>query len=310
MGLGPSKPENNEQKFESQVYNAKHLISDDEGVATTLGGDDLYTDMPTKSKPTLPTFGTNKYKGDSTNAFLGGSAPYERESNKNRYQQFDIFDMLNKYEQENDMRGGSVPAPQPVASAPKTGVDNTSDEALERVRQTIISKLKDLEVNKVGGGSCGCENNVISNKSTGGAHMLATGPQKKLYRDDSSTSTTTSTSSESTSSSHTSSSEFGKKKKGSKKSKKTTKFDIESSSDNFIIDTTESGKESRDEPDARSRRTRRGRRERRDTNNTSNGEESESAEETEEGLSIFPFNSSDVKSSASSQNFKTLRRKV
>lgn len=331
MGLTSSK-ENQEQERQNRekiyVRNAKQLVGgDDDYFATTLNFDDLNTEKPTKNKPVLPNFKQNNINGGS----IGFESP------RNRYDQFNVFDIVNNYEKQ--MKGGDPTAEQaPVVQAPVVKVreevvdvatNQTSDEALDRVRNAILERLNDLgknlnpEMNKVGGGSCGCENRVVNDSKTGGStNLLATGPQTKLYQDDSSTSTTTSTSSASTSSSHTSSSEVGRKKNVSKSksakrtTKRSTKFDIEESSDSFILDTSETGTET--EPELKPRGTRN----KRVVHDTSNGDssssssssnsnsESKSSDDSEEGLSIFPFNSSDVKSSVSSQNFKTLRRRV
>ncbi len=306
MGVGPSKnPEQErlEREEREKIYlkNAKQLVGGNDYVATSLNINDLNTDIPSKNKPVLPNL-SNKH-------YLGGSN-LSRESSRNRYDQFNIFDALNKY--ETNMKGGSHPETLEQVTVTKIVEPNrvevdvrdnqTSDDALEKVRNTILSHLEQLNKNKVGGG-CGCEN--YANSKGGSTNMLATGPQKKLYRDDSDTSSTTSTSSASTTSSHTSSSEFGRKKSKSKGKKKTsTKFNIEESSSNFIVDSSESGAEPELKP--RGRKTR-------NAVDTSNGDDSSSSSsesDSEEGLSIFPFNSSDVNSSVSSKNFKTLRRRV
>lgn len=333
MGLTSSK-ENQEQERQNRekiyVRNAKQLVGgDDDYFATTLNIDDLNTEQPTKNKPVLPNINRN---------INGGSVGFE--SRRNRYDQFNVFDIINNYEKE--MKGGDpnaeqvlveqAPAEQisaeqiPVVQVKEEVVDvsvnQTSDEALDKVRNAILERLNDLGKNlnpeaKVGGGSCGCENRAVNDSKTGGStNLLATGPQTKLYQDASDSSSTTSTSSASTTSSHTSSSEVGRKKKTSKSksTKRSTKFDIEESSESFILDTSETGTEPELKP--------RGRRNKRVVHDTSNGDssssssssnsnsESNSSDDSEEGLSIFPFNSSDVKSSVSSQNFKTLRRRV
>ncbi len=328
MGLTSSK-ENQEQERQNRekiyVRNAKQLVGGDEDYyATTLNIDDLNTEQPNKVKPVLPKI----------NNINGGSIGFE--SRRNRYDQFNVFDIINKYEKE--MKGGDPNATQesvvqePVKEVQEEVIDvtanQTSDEALDKVRNAILERLNDLgknlgpEMNKVGGGSCGCENRGVSQFKTGGStNLLATGPQTKLYQDASDSSSTTSTSSASTSSSNTSSSEVGrmrktKKSKSTKTTKRSTKFDIEDSSDSFILNTSETGTESEPELKPRGRRTKRV------VYDTSNGDSSSSSQtsnsnsssnssdDSEEGLSIFPFNSSDVASSVSSQNFKTLRRRV
>ena len=104
-----------------------------------------------------------------------------------------------------------------------------------------------------------------------------------------------SSSSSSSDSSSSSSSELGKKK--SKKSKKSKKVNYEA------------GKKSKKSKKVKGKG--KGKNGNRDENeneneNTSNGD----YESEQEGLSIFPFNSSDVKSSLSVKNYRMLRRKI
>ncbi len=302
MGAGPSKTEEQISKAKEEVYveNIKNFLGT--GVDTTLRMEDLETDNDRVggSKPVLPKLSD----------LYGGSV---RSSNRNRYAQYDVFDELAQLEaeeqQEQAQTGGAGEEIKPTDMK-----DISSDEAMKQVKETIINHLNSLKAKQAQtAGSCGCDSNL--NKKTGGAsHMLVAGPQRKLYRDDSDTSTTTSSSSESSESSHTSSSEVGKRKSKAKaKGKGKNKAVDESSSINFVIDTTESGAEVEViEEEVKPRRGRTSRRRRIETSNEDDSSSSESAEENdeEEGLSIFPFNSSDVKSSVSSQNFKTLRRRV
>ena len=118
------------------------------------------------------------------------------------------------------------------------------------------------------------DKNTNSKKGGGGRRSFIIGS--------SSTSDSSSDSSTDSSYSTSDSSEYGiKKAKKSKKSKKSKKNKfLESASSKYIVDSSES------------------------VEVTSNNEASE------EGLSIFPFNSSDVKSSASVKNYKMLRRKI
>ena len=307
MGAGPSKTE---EKAKEQVYveNIKNFLGSADA-ETTLRMEDLETDANPKvggTKPILPTL---------TELYGGGISS----SGRNRYAQYDVFEELAKLDEEEQQEkaqsGGAGEQINPTEMK-----DISSDEAMKQVKETIINHLNSLKAKQAQtAGSCGCDSNL--NKKTGGSksHMLVVGPQRKLYRDDSDTSTTTSDSSDSSTSSHTSSSEVGKKKSKSKaKGKGKNKAVDESSSMNFIIDTTESGAEVEVvEEEVKPRRGRTSTRRRRiETSNDDSSSSSDSngdnddEPDTEEGLSIFPFNSSDVKSSVSSQNFKTLRRRV
>ena len=152
------------------------------------------------------------------------------------------------------------------------------NEALGHIKNVILKQLNKLENTKQhGAGGCGCDKNSNPKKGGGGRRSFIIG----------SSSTSDSSSDFSTDSSYSTSdsSEYGikkaKKLKKSKKSKKSKKNKfLESASSKYIVDSSES------------------------VEVTSNNEASE------EGLSIFPFNSSDVKSSASVKNYKMLRRKI
>lgn len=328
MGVGPSKNSEQERKEREErekiyVKNAQQLAdSKNELFITSLNIDDL-TEKERGEKPILP----NLSKGGSN---------FTHESIRNRYDQFNIFDELQKY--EKNMKGGNDPklvetvsvaevTPNKVVKAEaEAEVDirdnQTSDEALEKVRNTILSHLEQLNKNKVGGGGgCGCDG--YENAKGGNTSMLVSGPQKKLYRDDSATSSTTSTSSESTSSSQSSSTELGKKSKGKGKKKVSTKFNIEETSSTFIIDSSETGNDrelksrrrkavdtSNDDNSSSSSSSELKPRGRKNKKATDNSKSSSSESDSEGGLSIFPFNSSDVNSSVSSKNLKTLRRRV
>lgn len=302
MGAGPSKTE---EKAKEQVHikNIRNFIGSADA-ETTLRMEDLESDLNPKiggTKPILPRL--SELYGGGVNS-----------SGRNRYAQYDVFEELAKLDEEEQQEAQSGGAGEEIK--PTDMKDISSDEAMKQVKETIINHLNSLKAKQAQtAGSCGCDSNL--NKKTGGSksHMLVVGPQRKLYRDDSDTSTTTSDSSASSTSSYTSSSEVGKKKSKSKaKGKGKNKAVDESSSMNFIINTTESGVEEEVKPRKGRISTRRRRIETSNDDSSSSSSDSngdnDDEPDTEEGLSIFPFNSSDVKSSVSSQNFKTLRRRV
>ena len=230
----------------------------------------------------------------------------ENKTGRKRYTKYDLFKILRNLDldTEDNQKGGGDDDVSDVKSS------SNDEKSMEHIKNIILKELETLKTNKsqqLGGSGCSCNgtedkknsrklssklnfNNIIiddddKNKQLGGTIII-----------DASSSSTTSDDSES------SSSEFGKvKAKKSKSSKKNQREETENSESDshFIIDTTESGLGD-------------------DKEQTSNGESDEKSvsdkkkdkTDSEEGLSIFPFNSSDIKSSVSIKNYRMLRRKI
>ena len=258
-----------------------------------------------KQIPLLGSFKLGSSLSDTSENVIGG---FENKTGRKRYTKYDLFKILKNLdlETEIDQIGGDDV---------KTESSLNDDESMEHIKNIILKELETLKNNKsqqLGGSGCGCSdsnkrksqklnskinfNNVIvdseENNQHGGTVII----------DASSSSSDTSTSSNSSSSS-----EYGKSKSKSKtksKSKHVKRQESSDESSKFVIETSESGKEKESESESESEPDS-------DTvKQTSNGEEREEKEESEEGLSIFPFNSSDVKSSLSIKNYRMLRRKI
>lgn len=211
--------------------------------------------------------------------------PLENKSGRKRYTKYDLFKILRDLDIETE-----VPQHGGLGDNVETE-DNTSlndDKSMSHIKDIILKELETLKANKshqLGGNGCGCESNKNEKFSTklNLNNVVCSDMEEPIVGgtiiiDASSSSTTTDDS-------ETSSSELGKKKSKSKKSKgkkSLKRTDTESEDSKFHFDTSESGHED---------------------NQTSN-------EESEEGLSIFPFNSSDVKSTQSIKNYRMLRRKI
>ena len=255
-----------------------------------------------KSIPLLGGFGVNL--SETSDEVFGG---LENKTGRKRYTKYDLFKILRNLDVDTE-----------VSQQQGGGESDESDEkSMEHIKNIILKELETLKTSKsqqLGGSGCGCDgsgdkknsrklssklnlNNIIiddnGDKQLGGTVII-----------DASSSSTTSDDSES------SSSELGygkaKKSKKSKSSKKNQRQVSDDSDSHFHIDTTESGLS-----DGRIQ--------------TSNGESDDKTEsdkssevkrktkdetDSEEGLSIFPFNSSDVKSSVSIKNYRMLRRKI
>lgn len=246
-----------------------------------------------KQIPLLGGFKVN-YDSDLSENGIGG---FENKTGRKRYTKYDLFKILKNLDIDTEIEhvGGGDDN-----TDVKTESSLNDEQSMEHIKNIILKELETLKNNKsqqLGGTGCGCDgskdkkvsqqmsskinyNNLIidgdDSKQVGGTVIIDA----------------SSSSSSSDSSSESSSSEMGKSKTKSKSKSKSSKYvkrQESSESSHFVIETSESGRE-KTETD--------------ENKQTSNGEESE------EGLSIFPFNSSDVKSSLSIKNYRMLRRKI
>jgi hypothetical protein len=219
---------------------------------------------------------------------------------KERYKKYDLSKLIENL--ENKIQDGGN------AEDSYTFSDN---ENMEQLKKVILKELDELKKNKVGGSNCDCDN------QKGG----------ELYEvDDSTSSSSSSTTLDSDSTSSSSSSDFFAKKSKSKKHHYEKKeFHHENKSDNKKADNRQNKKaDNRQNKKADKRQNKKPeRREKKqesesskfhfepsDTTEVSEKVENIETSNSEEGLSIFPFNSSDIKSSISAKNYKMLRRRV
>jgi uncharacterized protein (DUF779 family) len=177
------------------------------------------------------------------------------------------------YQQKNQQKGGNAPAGDDNVD----NVDNeeyasiTSDnDAINHIKELINNELTNLKNNQSGGG-CECEKPMTGGKKK--AKVAAKGKGRKLSRSQGvETSSSSSTTNDDSSSDDSSDSENGV-------------------NSNSSLHNSESQSQSQSESGVSSSQS--------ETMSSQNG-----------GLSIFPFNSSEVRSSRSEKNMKMIRRKI
>ena len=287
--------EEKQTKEEEKLNNIKKLFNNNDDTSDILDTLNL-TDFNEEKKKPLPMIG-----GFNNSSGLYTNSDDNNNLQRKRYTKYDLFKMLKEIDSEFQMGGNDEQD------------DNESslndEKSLEHIKSVILKELENLKNSKsqqLGGSGCGCDSgnkkklasikklsnvDIDNQKQVGGTIMV----------DDSSSSTSSTDDSSSTDSDNEAGKKSKKSKKSSKKNKKSKsikKYNQSDSDDNssrFFIETSESGKEKEKV--------------------TSNGEDSDKKNDNEdnedsEGLSIFPFNSSDVKSSLSIKNYRMLRRKI
>lgn len=294
---------NNEKKLEDQntsdIYDTLNSITE----FKQTGGSK-------KKIPLLGGFENKGYLSDTSENIIGG---FENKTGRKRYTKYDLFKILKNLDLETEINqeGGNE----------NTDSSLNDDQSMEHIKNIILKELETLKNNKsqqLGGSGCGCagaSTGTGSNKSNKtnsrqlnsklNLNNIIIDSEENNLRGGTVIIDGNSSSSDTSTSSNSSSSEFGKSKPKSKsksksKSRSKPKYNKrqESSDDEsskFVIETSESGKDGKSESESESNLEKK---------QTSNGEDSE------EGLSIFPFNSSDVKSSLSIKNYRMLRRKI
>jgi len=236
----------------------------------------------------------NKNNEERNNDNSTSSERNDQLGGKQRYKKYDLSRLIENL--ENKIQdGGNV----------EDSYTFSDNENMEQLKKVILKELDELKKNKVGGSNCDCDN------QKGG----------ELYEvDDSSSSSSSSTTLDSDSTSSSSSSDFF-----AKKSKKHHYEKKEFHHENKKVDKRQNKKvDKRQNKKTENRQNKKPeRREKKeesesskfhfepsDTTEVSEKLENIETSNSEEGLSIFPFNSSDIKSSISAKNYKMLRRRV
>jgi len=208
----------------------------------------------------------------------GGQTDIRFKSDRQRYLRYNIFKVIQKleeveqmYQNNNQQKGGHNP------NGPEDGeeyADITSDnDAINHIKELINKELTSLKNKQSGGCECNDPKPMVGGKKK--AKVAAKGKGRKLSRSEGvsnqyDTSSSSSTTNDDSSSDDSSDSENG--------------VNSNSSLHNSSPDSqTESGVSSSQS----------------ETMSSQNG-----------GLSIFPFNSSEVRSSRSEKNMKMIRRKI
>ncbi len=216
---------------------------------------------------------------------IGGNLDLKKISDKNRYSKYNIFNEIRKA--ETDFLGGFN---SQTHSEEEQEENSNNSKTVKHIRNIIMNELDNLNketINQLGGG-CDCDKEEEEEKEQIGGTLFI--------------SSSTSTAASSTSTDYSSSDSSGYSRKKSKKSKKINK---------------QSGKQSRTKNSKKTKKDKRNYLGPSDDEyegnlviNSENELDTSNNSNTEEGLSIFPFNSSDVKSSVSEKHNKILRRKL
>ena len=285
--LSKNEPKNDTKSDTSDIF--KGITELDETIKVDQKGGK-------RSMPLINDF-RNNLAETSDNISYG----LENNGGRKRYTKYDLFKILRDLDvdTEGPQQGGGEDNNKETENS-----SNDDNESMAHIKNIILKELETLKNSKssqLGGSGCGCNDSGDKKKS----HKLSSKLNlKNIIVDDmvheqlggtvvidATSSSTTSKDSDSSSST-----ELGKSNKSFKKIKSVKKNEsTDSDSDSkFFIQTSESG-------DGREQ--------------TSNSESDKSnrkntKSDSEEGLSMFPFNSSDVNSSRSIKNYRMLRRKI
>lgn len=290
MGIFGSTPEKQDTKqvvqrfFDVDIENEKEFLE-------SLNISDLHIEQ---KKPSLPIVGgqnepnlDNKVNYDIDFDLVGGNNNDVRfMARRRRYLRHNIFKILADLDGQKGGNGDGGEDEKYLSTS-------SDDEAIKNIKEIILKEVSKLNsASAQSGGGCGCDGNKSENEQDGGARRRKSKSKKQkggdrrqkkqdVEKDDSSSS------SDSTSSSSDDDEDSYNPKQKTTKRKNNKK--LESSLK------TEPSEES-DE-------------------NEESDESSEKSEESSEsqrgGLSIFPFNSSEVKSSISEKkNMRMIRRKI
>jgi hypothetical protein len=282
MGSSHSAPEKSKktddikkmfEKSEISPNNSETVKSDD--LKDTEKGDKKEEKISDTIGSTLNlSSDTEKSADQHKDQHKGGS---NNTSNKNRYSKYNIFNEINKA--EKDFLGGFNSQSH---SEVEHEQDKSNDKTVKHIRSIIMKELDNLNKESLAqlGGGCDCENGQ-DEEQKGGSIFISSSSSSA-----GSSSSTNFSSSDSSGVSRRKSKKNASKQSRSTKSKKSKKTKKEESSES--IDEYEGNLVIQSDSEIR----------------TSNNSHSE------EGLSIFPFNSSDIKSSVSDTHQKILRRKL
>lgn len=302
---------------EQKLNNIKKLFNNDDDTDDILDTLNLTEFKPvnneTVQKKSIPMIGGYEDESDEKDK--------DNKYSKKRYTRYDLFKILRDIDSDFQKGGDDDNTDD------KTSLND--DKSMEHIKNIILKELENLKNNKaqqLGGNGCGCDGtkpkkfNMKNVEIEDNMRMQNGGA---IIIDDPSSST-------SSSSSESSSSEVGMKKKGkktTKKSKKNVKSkslkkslssddDSDDNSSRFFIETSESGGNNFtsngdfSENGKKKKKTKAKKVNKNKEESDNKEDEPVSNDDESEGLSIFPFNSSDVKSSLSVKNYRMLRRKI
>lgn len=331
MGSSYSTPDEKTNTTD-KVENVKRLfnVDNNDDFLETLNMSDFKLN---DNKQPLPIIGgKNNFKEDEEQHvdfdLLGGGQQNDIRfmSKKRRYLRHNIFKILSQLDNVNkSQKGGNVEEDEKYLST------SSDDEAIKHIKNIILREVNKLnsDSNNQLGGDCGCDGNKEApvesdEEQRGGAKKKSKkvvkksksksksskskkprkqkGGDRRKKQDTKKDDSTSSSSSSSSSSSEDTEESYNSKNKSSLNQSESS-LDVKNKD---TTDVTESD-ESEDVSDS-------------SDNSGSSVEETEDTEETEEtesegsqkgGLSIFPFNSSEIKSTVSEKkNMRMIRRKI
>ena len=304
MGANYSS-ESNENTVVDKKTNLEKLIDNQDKLEDSLVSLEI-TELKEKNNEN-----ESKENQSKENNIVGGKMK------KERFRKYDVFRMINNLEKDfikenNLQKGGNNNETENIVSS--------NEENMEHIKQVILKELDNLKEAELVGGECGCDNDrkqrgagslnssSSSSSNSSSSNTSSTGSsttfeQLKLNDKTNKLAKSVSGSNDSYTNSYTNSNENIKPKieKTMERSKSKTP---KTSSKKVKKVSTSKGNKSK-------------------TNKSSKGKKSKVVEsqsggsfsfsndnKSEEGLSIFPFNSSDIKSSSSIPNQRILRRKI
>lgn len=322
MGLGSSTPEisqdtkaNVQKLFDVDIDNEKEFLE-------SLNISDLHI---RENKPTLPIIGGQNVQDESNQDndidfnLLGGGDDKDVRfmARRRRYLRHNIFKTLAELDRQ---KGGNG-----IGEEEKYLSTSSDDEAIKNIKEIILKEVNKLNTSTAqSGGGCGCDGNKddSESKQEGGAKRRKSKSKSKKQKGGESDDENSESELEGGAKRRKSKS---KKQKGGERRQKKQTEEGSSSSDSSSSESS-SDDDSEESYNAKRKTTKKVQQsesslrtkseESSETENSSNNsEESEESEESSEsqrgGLSIFPFNSSEVKSSVSEKkNMRMIRRKI
>jgi hypothetical protein len=157
MGLTFSTPLEENSVPTNQSKNIETLANVQENnILDTLNISEFNTQIKTQ----MPLVGGNDYTSEGDFAYN-----YPQVSNRiERYNNYDLFDVMTKLEAKNNIVGGNVNEHEiSQTTSSNHGMDAIKSIILEEINNYKKNKLNNESDNHVGGGDCGCsgENKVL-----------------------------------------------------------------------------------------------------------------------------------------------------
>jgi hypothetical protein len=302
MGLGSSTPEKSNAKENVQKL---FDIDVDNEYLESLNISELHTG---ENKIALPIIGGQNYnEGNITqynddddnlnvdfNLAGGGNNDVRFMARRRRYLRHNIFKILS----DLDGHKGGGNALNGVEDD-KYLTTSSDDEAIKNIKEIILKEVNKLNSTSAqSGGGCGCDGNKDDSDQDGGAKKRRNTKSKSKSKKQKGGDTRQKKQVEKDSSSDTSSSSSSSSSSSDKASEKS--YNAKRTNKKVNIQKSESSLNDEDDSDDDS-----------SDNSEDNSSNDKSSESQLGGLSIFPFNSSEVKSSISEKkNMRMIRRKI